>query len=172
VPDTIEQLCSLPGIGDYAARAILSFGYGTPVAVVDGNVERVLGRVFAHCLVTAPTSTTIQKIADDLLTWEHHREFNFALLDLGSLICRPARPLCNECPLQSQCDFAQGPQNDQHESKLRNARQAKGMSLTALAKKAGVSKLTIVNIEAGRTLPREETLFKISQALGVTLEEI
>ena len=172
VPNTIEQLRALPGIGDYTAQAVLSFGYGVPVAVVDGNVERVIRRVFQGTIDSNLGRAVVQNIAVDLLPWKCHRSFNFAILDLGALICRPARPRCHECPLKSQCDYVQEPTRVRINAPLRTARQAQGLSLSRLASKAGVTKLTIVNIEAGRTLPRMETLQKIAHAMGVSVEEI
>lgn len=172
VPGNMQQLNVLPGIGDYASRAIMSFGHGMPVAVVDSNVERVLRRVFGNHLVATSDRTTLQRIADDLLPRKQHRDFNFALLDLGSLICRPARPLCDNCPIRRQCDYALGVPHVRPCTLLRNVRQANGIPLSELAKKAGVSKLTIVNIEARRITPRVETLTKIAKALGVSVQEI
>ena len=105
LPTSINQLCVLPSIGDYAARAILSFGFDMPMAVVDGNVERVIRRVFQSPPEMGANRKAIQEVVNVLLSRKHHREFNFALLDLGSLICRPAKPLCYKCPLRRQCDY-------------------------------------------------------------------
>ncbi|MBA7699718.1 Endonuclease III [subsurface metagenome] len=172
VPTTLEKLYDLPGIGDYAARAIMSFSHDTPLAVVDGNVERVLRRVFQDQLVKIPNRATIQNIVDDLLPENGHRNFNFALLDLGSLICRPTRPSCYKCPLQRWCDYARIPQDTRLSGRLRGLRQARQLSLLELAKKAGVTKLTIINMEAGRTYPRKETLRKIARVLDLSIEDI
>ena len=172
VPNTIDQLRSIPGIGDYTAHAILSFGFDISVAVVDGNVERVIRRVFQDSVGSYIGRTAVQEISDALLPWKCHKSFNFAMLDLGALVCRPARPQCHECPLNGQCDYAQNPSKAQVESPLRAARQAQGLSLSRLAIEAGVSKLTIVNIEAGRSLPRLGTLQKIAQAMDVPMNVI
>ena len=166
VPTTLKELCALPGIGDYAARAILSFGYGVPVAVVDGNVQRVIARVFQGDLGPGTPRGEFQSIADALLPQRRHRDYNFALLDLGSLICRPAKPKCGQCPFQRQCNYVLEPIPTGVNASLKAARQEQGLSLASLATKAGVSKLTIINIEAGRTVPKAETLAKISRAIG------
>lgn len=171
VPSTLEQLQSLPGIGDYAARAIMSFGHDISLAVVDGNVKRVLCRVFQNELAESSNRANVQTIVDDLLPKDRHRNFNFALLDLGSLICRPTKPSCYKCPLQNICDYARSG-NIRHSGRLRALRQARKMSQLALAREAKVTKLTIINIEAGRTLPREETLKRIARALDIPAEEI
>ena len=171
VPPNMEQLRTLPGIGDYAARAILSFAYDVPIAVADGNVARVMQRVFQDANTDFNSKTT-QRIVDELLPHANHRNFNFALLDIGALICRPRKPLCIKCPLQGLCDFALQPRATRTNGPLKTTRLAKGMSLSDLAKRAGISKLTIINIEAGRTAPRMASLTKIAQALGVSVEKI
>ena len=172
IPSTMNELCALPGIGEYTAQAVLSFGHGVPVAVIDGNVERVIGRVFQGFLGSNPDRTAIRGIATALLPRKHHRRFNFALLDLGALVCRPAKPRCQNCPLQKLCDYAVAPPSNRPHSALRIARQAGGFSLLELANKAGVSKLTIVNIEAGRVVARTQTLRKLAHAMGVPMSEI
>ena len=172
VPRTLSELRALPGLGDYAARAIMSFGYGDPVAVVDGNVERVVGRVFLRSVGAGAPRPTVQAVADALLPRMRHRDFNFALLDLGALICRPARPRCVECPLKGICDYARRPVDDRTSTPLRTARLSKGVSLSRLAALAGVSKMTVINIEAGRTSPRPETVRKLAMALSVSPEEL
>ena len=168
VPKSLAKLRALPGLGDYSARAVLSFGHDVPVAVVDGNVERVFRRVFQRTIGTNASRTTVQSIADALLPRKHHRTFNFALLDLGSLICRPLRPKCHICPLQRVCDYAKTPAESDAPTPLRAARTSRGISLVKLAALAGVSKLTIINIEAKRTRPRTETAQKLADALGLT----
>ncbi len=172
VPNTLEKLYDLPGIGDYAARAIMSFSHDTPLAVVDGNVERVLRRVFQDQLMKIPNRATIQNIADDLLPENGHCNFNLALLDLGSLICRPKQPSCYKCPFQRWCDYARIPQDARLSGQFRGLRKSQQLSLLELAKKAGVTKLTIINMEAGRTSPRKETLRKIARVLDLSIEDI
>lgn len=105
VPSTLEGLLAAPGLGPYSARAVLSFGWGTPAAVVDSNVERVLRRVFKDCLPSQLRLAELQEIADLLLPDETHRAFNLGLLDLGALVCRYTRPRCRDCPLAQSCDY-------------------------------------------------------------------
>lgn len=172
IPTTFAELRSLPGLGDYAARAIMSFAHDVPVAVVDGNVERIFRRVFQRAIGAGASRATVQAVADMLLPRKRHRTFNFALLDLGALVCRPARPLCQSCPLQRLCDYANGPADSRAATRLRTTRTSRGISLSKLAALAGVSKLTIINIEAGRTRPRPQTTWKLACALGVSREDI
>ena len=172
IPSTMNELRALPGIGEYTAQAVMSFGHGVPVAIVDGNVERVIGRVFQTLLKSSSDGNTIRRIASDLLPKEHHRSFNFALIDLGSVVCRPANPRCKDCPLQDLCDYAWAPAGRKTNSSLKNTRQARGYSLTRLANMAGVSKNTVINIEAGRVVPRRTTLKKLAHAMGAPISQL
>ena len=177
IPSTLDRLSKVPGLGAYSTRAVLSFGYGKPAAVVDANVVRVLTRVFQKDLPEHPSANFLQNLADAILPEKSHREFNFALLDLGALVCRYVKPNCNLCPLFNICDYAnrqQGPQEEEvhFTSRVRQTRMQKNLSLVKLANKAKVSKLTIINIEAGRTSPRRETVRKLADALGVFPEEL
>ena len=174
IPDTLDKLMRVPGLGSYSARAVLSFGYGKPTAVVDANVVRVISRVFQREIPERPTANLLQELADAVLPEKAHREFNFALLDLGALVCRYVNPRCNLCPLVNICDYTnlkQGPLETKGKvaSRVRQARMEKNFSLVKLAKNAQVSKLTIINIEAGRTKPRLETLKKLANVLDVQI---
>jgi A/G-specific adenine glycosylase len=99
-PATAAELERLPGIGRYTASAIASIAFGEPVAVVDGNVERVLSRLLG------------EDLRDRRETWEHaerflHRErpgdWNQAVMELGATVCIPADPKCLICPLKKWC---------------------------------------------------------------------
>ena len=172
LPDSLEGLVRLPGLGDYSARAILSFGWNKPAAVVDANVVRILSRVFQRSRSLRSSPKVVQAAADALLPREH-REFNFAMLDLGAMVCRYARPICEVCPLGSLCDYkARRQPTRARRSRLRDLRQARGLSLIKLAEEAGVAKMTIVNAEAGRTSPSGRTLSRLASALGVPVSEL
>lgn len=104
-PNTYESILALKGVGPYTAAAISSFAFGLPYAVLDGNVFRVLSRVFA---IETPIDTTkgrkeFQQLAQDLLAPEEPGSFNQALMDLGSVICTPSKPDCESCPLAELC---------------------------------------------------------------------
>lgn len=175
IPSTLDRLSKVPGLGSYSTRAVLSFGYGKSAAVVDANVVRVLRRVFEQQLPERPSTNLLQRLADSVLPEKSHREFNFALLDLGALVCRYAKPRCNLCPLANICDYTYLRQgslepNEPENSRVRQTRTEKSFSLLSLAKKAKVSKLTIINIEAGRTKPRPGTLRKLAEALEVPMD--
>ena len=100
LPQTEEELLILPGIGQYTASAICSFGYHQNVAVVDTNIARVIKRFFA---LLNPSHATLWKSAKEFVNHAHARAHNLALMDLGSLVCTPKNPNCQACPLQIEC---------------------------------------------------------------------
>lgn len=103
-PDTYEQIKGLKGIGPYTAAAISSFAFNLPYAVVDGNVFRVLARIFG--ITTAVDSTAGKKqfisLADELLDKKQPGMYNQAIMDFGAVVCKP-QPLCTVCVFQKQC---------------------------------------------------------------------
>lgn len=105
LPADYKLLQSLPGIGEYTAGAIGSIAFGLKVPVVDGNVFRVLSRVFAsHVDITKPLAKTVfTNLATELLP-DASGDFNQALMELGAIVCVPnGAPLCEECPIKSLC---------------------------------------------------------------------
>jgi A/G-specific adenine glycosylase len=102
-PRTAEELRKLPGIGEYTSSAIASIAFGEPVAVVDGNVERVLLRVFPEGGALAPQAKWFRNRAANLLDTRRPGDFNQSMMELGATICLPQRPLCLHCPVQSFC---------------------------------------------------------------------
>lgn len=105
-PDTLEGIRALKGVGDYTAAAIGSIAFGLPVAVVDGNVYRVLAR---HYGISTPIGTTTAKkefsaLAQALLPEDRPGDFNQAMMDFGALQCTPASPACLTCPVASSCE--------------------------------------------------------------------
>lgn len=105
IPDTMEALLSLPGIGRYTAGAILSIANGQDVPAPDGNVRRVLSRVFAigEDVSRGSGQRRLWQLAESLLPHGKAGDFNQALMDLGATICSPRAPLCEECPLAADC---------------------------------------------------------------------
>ena len=100
VPDTIEALRSLPGVGPYTARAVLAFAFERDVAVVDTNIARVLARVYGERL----TAQRVQAVGDALVPQGAGWVWNQVLMDLGAMVCRPT-PRCDECPLATTCGW-------------------------------------------------------------------
>ena len=95
-PSTYAEWHALPGVGPYTAAAVASIAFGEPHAVVDGNVRRVLARLFA-------CAEGLQERAASLLDRNRPGDFNQALMELGATICRPRAPLCPKCPLAAHC---------------------------------------------------------------------
>lgn len=108
-PDSLEGLLALPGIGPYTAAAVGSLAFGLDAAVVDGNVARVLSRVFAYGgdVQSATGRKRIQQLAQSLLPRGRSGDFNEAIMELGALVCTPRGPRCPACPLRSVCVAAQ-----------------------------------------------------------------
>jgi len=107
-PDTEAELRTLPGIGPYTAAAVAAIAFGRRAVPVDGNVERVAARYFA---VTAPlpgAKAELRRRAEGLLPAESNGAFPYgdlaqALMDLGAMVCTPAKPRCDSCPLAGDC---------------------------------------------------------------------
>jgi A/G-specific adenine glycosylase len=104
-PVEYNDIIALKGIGSYTAAAITSFAYNAPYAVVDGNVVRIISRVFG---IDTPFDTTggkklFAQLAQALLPEKSAGEYNQAIMDFGATVCTPALPKCPECPLQKIC---------------------------------------------------------------------
>lgn len=110
-PSQYAEILKLPGIGPYTAGAIASIAFHAPVVAIDGNVLRVVSRLFA---VETPINTTkgkkiITGIVEDIIPKKEPGNFNQALMDLGAMICKPKNPSCHNCPLMKNCiAFQQG----------------------------------------------------------------
>ena len=105
VPATAEAFGALPGVGPYTTAAVLSLAYDVPLAVLDGNVVRVLARVFAVADDSkAPrTRAALQLLATRLLDAARPGRWNEAVMELGATVCTPKKPACAVCPLNSVC---------------------------------------------------------------------
>jgi A/G-specific adenine glycosylase len=104
-PRDEKDALELPGIGSYTAAAILSIAYGARYAVLDGNVARVLARIFAvrGDLRDAKRWQSLQKSADGLLDPKSSGDWNQAMMDLGATLCTPQSPQCLLCPVTKFC---------------------------------------------------------------------
>jgi A/G-specific adenine glycosylase len=105
-PKNYQKLVQLKGIGSYTAAAITSFAFHLPYAVVDGNVIRVLSRVFG---IDTPFDTTagkkqFQQLAQHLLIKQEAAVYNQAIMEFGALQCKPKSPNCTLCPMQEFCE--------------------------------------------------------------------
>jgi len=105
LPDTYDEIIKLKGIGPYTAAAVTSIAFGKPNAVVDGNVIRLLTRYFGieDDVRSTKTVRQVQELANALISDEYPAEFNQAMMELGSTVCKPANPDCSNCPIQTGC---------------------------------------------------------------------
>jgi len=104
LPESREELLEIPAVGDYVADAILIFAYGRDRVAVDSNVVRIVERLFcAKSRGEGRRDPEIRRIANSMLVPGKAREFNWALIDFGSLVCRSVNPLCGDCPLRGKC---------------------------------------------------------------------
>ena len=106
MPTTAAELRKLPGIGEYTSSAIASIAFGERVAVVDGNVERVLLRVFPGDEKPATPAAQAKWLRDraaGLVDPSRPGDFNQSMMELGATVCLPQRPLCLQCPVQPFC---------------------------------------------------------------------
>jgi A/G-specific adenine glycosylase len=105
IPDTLEALKTLPGIGEYTAGAILSMAYGQALPAVDGNVRRIFSRLFAiRKPVDDPREQKkLRSLVARLIPARHPGDFNQALMDLGATICKAKNAECSRCPLAGLC---------------------------------------------------------------------
>ncbi len=104
-PDSFQELKKLPGVGDYTAAAIASIAYHEPVAVVDGNVFRVLARVFGidKDIASNEGKKYFTAKANELITHDQPDIFNQAVMEFGALHCTPQNPKCDSCPFFKNC---------------------------------------------------------------------
>ncbi|MBI5348294.1 MAG: A/G-specific adenine glycosylase [Chloroflexi bacterium] len=106
VPNDLERLRTLPGVGRYTAGAILSIAFNGDAAVVDGNVKRVLSRLFnlRYDVKSSQGEKKLWSLAESLVPSGKAGDYNQALMDLGATICKPQNPLCGKCPLKKICE--------------------------------------------------------------------
>jgi A/G-specific adenine glycosylase len=99
LPDDVEELDALPGVGRYTAGAVACFAYEKPVPAVDTNVKRVLERVFR--------TKDVWRLATALVPTNGKRawRFNQALMELGALVCVARKPRCPVCPVRNECRY-------------------------------------------------------------------
>ncbi|MDP3660405.1 A/G-specific adenine glycosylase [Phenylobacterium sp.] len=102
-PATEEGLRALPGVGAYTAAAVAAIAFDRPANVVDGNVERVMARLFAVETPLPDAKPELKRLAGELVTAERPGDWAQALMDLGATVCRPKSPLCERCPVAEFC---------------------------------------------------------------------
>ena len=103
LPNNLEDLKTLPGIGEYTARAIMAIAFNMPVIPMDGNVERVLKRVFYLRKESEISKDNLNKKKSFFGISKRSGDYAQALMEIGAIICKPVSPLCAKCPLSSKC---------------------------------------------------------------------
>ncbi|HJT18477.1 MAG TPA: YceI family protein, partial [Thermoanaerobaculia bacterium] len=137
LPRDVDALMSIPGIGRYTAGAIASIAFDRVAPIVDGNVERVLARLFG------PKTNSWRRAEELVCESKSPRVFNQALMEIGALVCRAQQPQCNRCPLRSECRaFATG------RTALAPKKRPRSISLTR--------RLYVVRDRKGRVLMRKD----------------
>lgn len=100
LPDTLDDLLSLPGIGRYTAGAMLSIAFNKEAPILDGNVKRALSRIFT---LSGKSERILWHLSESLIPFGHAGAFNQALMELGATICTPQEPRCHHCPVKICC---------------------------------------------------------------------
>lgn len=120
-PDTEEGLRALPGVGAYTAAAVAAIAFDRPANVVDGNVERVMSRLFAVETPLPDAKPELKALAGDLVTDERPGDWAQALMDLGATVCKPKAPLCDLCPVSAWCAAFKGGAPETYPRKTKKA---------------------------------------------------
>jgi A/G-specific adenine glycosylase len=187
LPGIREELIRLPGVGAYTAGAVLSIAFGQRYPAVDGNVRRVLSRIYAirKPLKGPGVVSDLEEKAAMLLPWKDPGRFNQALMDLGAMVCTPKRPQCDPCPVRDLCAaFKAGLQDDIPAGKRRPPVPLKQLAAAVLKDRA--ARMLVVRrppkgllaglwgFPAGEILPgeapEEGVRRLVLEALGVRME--
>ncbi|WP_440896392.1 A/G-specific adenine glycosylase [Amphibacillus sp. Q70] len=125
VPRDRKQLSKLKGIGPYTLGAIMSIAYDAPEPAVDGNVMRVISRVFEieADIAKAKTKKVFEALIREIISTEDPSSFNQGLMELGALVCRPKNPKCELCPIQAHCQAYQQNSQTKYPVKSKNKKQ-------------------------------------------------
>ena len=116
IPDDVEELKSLPGVGGYIASAVATFAFRRSEPILDTNTVRIIGRLLDVPLTDGSRrSKKFKQAYQSMMSPTHPREFNFAMIDLGALVCLPKEPHCNICPILSFCSYANSRRPEQSE---------------------------------------------------------
>ncbi len=120
-PDTEAGLLALPGVGAYTAAAVAAIAFDRPANVVDGNVERVVARLFAVETPMPAAKPELKRLAGSLVADHRPGDWAQALMDLGSTVCRPTSPLCMMCPIREYCAARETGQAERYPIKAKKA---------------------------------------------------
>lgn len=165
VPDDIDELLALPGIGDYTARAVACFAYGKNVPVVDTNVRRVVSRMERGEALGVPGKKEIEEVAK-LLPEDDGPEFSAGLMELGALVCTSKAPKCRVCPLSDACAWlaAGRPESKQQKRSQRFAgtdRQVRGKIMKVLREADSPVEQAVIDAVWPDAAQRSRALFSL-----------
>jgi A/G-specific adenine glycosylase len=123
IPNRWQDFRKLPGVGDYIAAAVLSIAFEKPYPVVDGNVKRVLSRLFVleEPVNKSASHKIFQDVSGILFDPQKPGTFNQATMELGAMVCKPQHPLCRTCPLQRMCSAYRSGRASEYPKKLKKA---------------------------------------------------
>ncbi len=142
-PRSSAELRNLPGIGRYTAAAVASIAFGEALALVDGNVERVISRISGRNVA----GEQLWALAEQMLSRQHPGDFNQAMMELGATVCLPGQPKCSECPVRRFCGT-----RGRHASVPKAPRQHKREIAYALTQRNG-SVLLVQRSASERLMP-------------------
>jgi A/G-specific adenine glycosylase len=133
-PDREDQLMALPGIGPYTAAAVAAIAFGRKATPVDGNIERVVARLFAVEIALPPGKPMIRRLAGQLTPAQRPGDFAQAMMDLGATLCTPKAPACALCPLSPTCAARRrgDPENFPRRTKKRAGGLRRGAAFVAI----------------------------------------
>lgn len=157
VPEEIDQLRKLPGIGEYTAAAISAFAFGNSELVLDINIRRLYTRCWLG--KSAPTSApnnSERELARSLIPENDDGTWAAATMELGALICKARNPLCEECPLMNQCLWREigYPEDEVNKKRVQwhgSDRQCRGAIMQALREKPAVTEAELMKIWSSRS---------------------
>ncbi|MFC6792365.1 A/G-specific adenine glycosylase [Methylobacterium komagatae] len=136
-PDTVEGLRKLPGIGAYTAGAIAAIAFDRPAAAVDGNVERVVSRLFAVDQPLPAARPALRVLAESLVPQKRPGDFAQAVMDLGATLCTSKRPACALCPWMAPCQARKEGTQETYPRKLKKESGALRRGAAFVVERAG-----------------------------------
>ncbi|MBC1493256.1 A/G-specific adenine glycosylase [Listeria booriae] len=144
VPNDLERILALKGVGPYTAGAVLSIAYEKAEPAVDGNVMRVISRVLEidEDIMKQKTRKTFEKALYTLIDPDKPGEFNQGLMEIGALVCTPKKPMCLICPLQSFCEAHQKGEEEKYPVKIKKTK-VKKVFLSSVIVKQGEEQFII-----------------------------
>ena len=142
LPQTLDEIKKLPGIGEYTGNALLGLVYNKPTLAVDGNVKRVISR-FLKKELDSLKETELWNLSEEMVNRDDCFSYTLGIMDLGATICTPANPSCGMCPVNSQCLSA---------FKVKSFKKNKAVS----AKKVIVMNLSLVQTDQSFLLAKNE----------------